>query len=58
MPLLYCGAFNVTLKLCAERCKQEKVKKTAKSFEEGVDLSVDSLERVIVKRKEKLRAHS
>ena len=34
------------------------VKKTAKSFEEGVDLSVDSLERVIVKRKEKLRAHS
>ena len=34
------------------------VKKTAKSFEEGVDLSVDSLERVILKRKEKLRAHS
>ncbi|WP_264549098.1 ribosome hibernation-promoting factor, HPF/YfiA family [Flavobacterium sp. N2820] len=32
------------------------VKKTAKSFEEGVDLAVDSLERVIVKRKEKLRA--
>ncbi len=31
------------------------VKKTAKSFEEGVDLAVDSLERVIVKRKEKLR---
>ena len=32
------------------------VKKTAKSFEEGVDLAVDSLERVILKRKEKLRA--
>ena len=32
------------------------VKKTAKSFEERVDLAVDSLERVIVKRKEKLRA--
>ena len=32
------------------------VKKTAKSFEEGIDLAVDSLERVIVKRKEKLRA--
>ena len=34
------------------------VKKTSKSFEEAVDFSVDSLERVIVKRKEKLRAHS
>ena len=34
------------------------VKKTAKTFEEAVDLSVDSLERVILKRKEKLRAHS
>ncbi|MBP9778488.1 MAG: HPF/RaiA family ribosome-associated protein [Rickettsiaceae bacterium] len=34
------------------------VKKTAKTFEEAVDLSVDSLERVIMKRKEKLRAHS
>ena len=32
------------------------VKKAAKSCEEGVDLSVDSLELVIVKRKEKLRA--
>jgi putative sigma-54 modulation protein len=32
------------------------VKKTAKSFEESIDLAVDSLERVIVKRKEKLRA--
>ncbi|MCL9769138.1 ribosome-associated translation inhibitor RaiA [Flavobacterium sp. HXWNR69] len=34
------------------------VKKTAKSFEEAVDLSVDSLERVVTKRKEKLRSHS
>jgi putative sigma-54 modulation protein len=31
------------------------VKKIAKSFEEGTDLAVDSLERVLVKRKEKLR---
>jgi len=31
------------------------VKQTTKSFEEGVDLSVDSLERVLLKRKEKLR---
>jgi putative sigma-54 modulation protein len=31
------------------------VKKTTKSFEEGIDLAVDSLERVLVKRKEKLR---
>ena len=33
------------------------VKKTAKSIEEGVDLSVDSLERAIVRRKEKLRSN-
>ena len=33
------------------------VKKTAKSFEEGVDISVDSLERAIVRRKEKLRSN-
>ena len=33
------------------------VKKTTKSFEEGVDLSVDSLERVLLKRKEKLREY-
>ena len=33
------------------------VKKTAKSFEEGVDLSVDSLEKAIVRRKEKLRSN-
>jgi putative sigma-54 modulation protein len=31
------------------------VKKIAKSFEEGIDLAVDSLERVLVKRKEKSR---
>ena len=31
------------------------VKKIAKSFEEGTDLAVDSLERVLVKRKEKSR---
>ena len=31
------------------------VKKITKSFEEGIDLAVDSLERVLVKRKEKLR---
>ena len=34
------------------------VKKTAKTFEEAVDLSTSSLERVLVKRKEKLRAHA
>ena len=34
------------------------VKKTSKSFEEAVDLAVDSLERLLVKRKEKVRAHS
>ncbi|WP_339837817.1 ribosome-associated translation inhibitor RaiA [uncultured Flavobacterium sp.] len=33
------------------------VKKTAKTFEEAVDLCTNSLERVLVKRKEKLRAH-
>jgi putative sigma-54 modulation protein len=33
------------------------VKKTCKSFEEAVDLCASSLERVLVKRKEKLRAH-
>lgn len=33
------------------------VKKTCKTFEEGVDLSVESLERLLLKRKEKLRAH-
>ncbi|MFT5753193.1 MAG: putative sigma-54 modulation protein [Flavobacterium sp.] len=33
------------------------VKKTAKTFEEALDLCANSLERVLVKRKEKLRAH-
>ncbi|MFK7048645.1 MULTISPECIES: ribosome hibernation-promoting factor, HPF/YfiA family [Flavobacterium] len=34
------------------------VKKTCKSFEEGVDLSVDALERLLVKHKEKQRVHA
>ncbi|ETN96922.1 putative sigma-54 modulation protein [Zhouia amylolytica] len=33
------------------------VKKQCKTFEEAVDSAVSSLERVLVKRKEKLRAH-
>jgi len=33
------------------------VKKQCKSFEEGVDVAVSSLERQLKKRKEKLRAH-
>ena len=33
------------------------VKKECKSFEEGVDLATQSLERLLKKRKEKLRAH-
>ncbi|APY12735.1 ribosomal subunit interface protein [Seonamhaeicola sp. S2-3] len=33
------------------------VKKQCKSFEEGVDMAVSSLERQLKKRKEKLRAH-
>jgi putative sigma-54 modulation protein len=33
------------------------VKKVAKTFEEAVDSCTSSLERVLVKRKEKLRAH-
>ena len=33
------------------------VKKVAKTFEEAVDSCTNSLERVLVKRKEKLRAH-
>ena len=33
------------------------VKKTCKTFEEGVDSAVNSLERQLVKRKQKLRAH-
>jgi putative sigma-54 modulation protein len=34
------------------------VKKTCKTFEEGVDLSIEAQERLLVKRKEKLRAHA
>ncbi|MDN3666379.1 ribosome hibernation-promoting factor, HPF/YfiA family [Algibacter miyuki] len=34
------------------------VKKQCKSFEEGADMAVASLERQLKKRKEKLRAHS
>tara|TARA_R110002033_G_scaffold819_2_gene8083 strand:+ start:223 stop:525 length:303 start_codon:yes stop_codon:yes gene_type:complete len=33
------------------------VKKQCKSFEEGVDVAISSLERQLKKRKEKLRAH-
>jgi putative sigma-54 modulation protein len=33
------------------------VKKQCKTFEEAVELSAESLERVLVKRKEKIRAH-
>ncbi|OCB78072.1 ribosome hibernation-promoting factor, HPF/YfiA family [Flavobacterium crassostreae] len=33
------------------------VKKQCKSFEEAVELSAESLERMLVKRKEKVRAH-
>ncbi|VXB04196.1 RNA polymerase subunit sigma-54 [Flavobacterium sp. 9AF] len=34
------------------------VKKTCKTFEEAVDSSEESLERVLVKYKEKIRAHA
>ena len=34
------------------------VKKQSKSFEAAVDMSVESLERLLMKRKEKIRAHS
>jgi putative sigma-54 modulation protein len=33
------------------------VKKQCKTFEEGVELASESLERLLVKRKEKIRAH-
>lgn len=33
------------------------VKKQCRSFEEGVELASESLERLLLKRKEKLRAH-
>lgn len=34
------------------------VKKQCKTFEEGVELASESLERLLVKRKEKIRTHS
>lgn len=34
------------------------VKKQCKTFEEAVDLSAESLERLLVKRKEKIRSHN
>lgn len=33
------------------------VKKQCKTFEEGIELASESLERLVVKRKEKIRAH-
>lgn len=33
------------------------VKKQCKTFEEAIDLSAESLERLLVKRKEKIRSH-
>ncbi|RRJ93071.1 ribosome-associated translation inhibitor RaiA [Paenimyroides tangerinum] len=33
------------------------VKKTAKSFEEAVDLAGDAVERLLIKRKEKMKSH-
>ncbi|WP_309607677.1 ribosome hibernation-promoting factor, HPF/YfiA family [Flavobacterium sp.] len=33
------------------------VKKQCKTFEEGIELSAESLERLLLKRKEKLRTH-
>lgn len=33
------------------------VKKTAKTFEEATDTAADALERLLVKRKEKVKAH-
>jgi putative sigma-54 modulation protein len=33
------------------------VKKQCKTFEEGVELTAESLERLLVKRKEKIRTH-
>ncbi|WP_330443529.1 ribosome hibernation-promoting factor, HPF/YfiA family [Flavobacterium sp. C4GT6] len=34
------------------------VKKQCKTFEEAVELAADSMERLLVKRKQKIRAHS
>ena len=33
------------------------VKKTAKSFEEATDMGTEALERLLIKRKEKVKAH-
>ncbi len=33
------------------------VKKTAKSFEEATDMGAEALERLLIKRKEKVKAH-
>lgn len=33
------------------------VKKTAKSFEEASDMGIDALERLLIKRKEKMNSH-
>lgn len=33
------------------------VKKTAKTFEEAADMGADALERLLIKRKEKVKAH-
>jgi len=33
------------------------VKKQCKTFEEGIDLASDSLERILLKRKEKIKTH-
>jgi putative sigma-54 modulation protein len=33
------------------------VKKQCKSFEEAIEISAESLERLLIKRKEKIRAH-
>lgn len=33
------------------------VKKTAKSFEEATDIGAEALERLLIKRKEKVKAH-
>jgi putative sigma-54 modulation protein len=34
------------------------VKKQSKTFEEATDLAIESLERLLLKRKEKLKAHA
>ena len=37
--------------------EDKKEKKQCKTFEEAIDLSAESLERLLVKRKEKIRSH-